>query len=462
MNNSSSYRSKPLFSLNKNFLIGWGLIFLSNLLILIWPVIGTIALRHLCIAGLFFLGLIYLFKEQSFHDLLQVPRINLLPLGFIFLFIVWVIAHYLMFTFNPEMELKQLSSIWLRVVLEIVGGFATGVYFYKNLHLKNWLLPCFVLPGLYVFYKYFTVELHDQKFIDYLFEHHKTYIDAKLAPGFFGIVGSSFALAYLLSESQRKLNWKSYGYIAIFFGVAILGITLESKNILIIWFYQVICLLCFFAYKLKSKLNKIYTALFFICICSLVMIGFYQYKHVQSWKGMPQDIEIAIQVDKYTHWQNRDLYGYPSRNDGSQVTVNTYERFAWGTVGLGLIEKYPLGYGIHNGAFKYLLEKEGIKSPTLAFTHSGWIDFTLGEGVPGTLFVWLAMLFTLIIAKKNNTVWGSVTYWVLPTIFFYWMIGELSNKHYVEFLFFIIAFFIGINILSNKNPLQTTNSYDPL
>jgi hypothetical protein len=175
-----------------------------------------------------------------------------------------------------------------------------------------------------------------------------------------------------------------------------------------------------------------------------------QYKKGFGWVQMPEDIRVAVQIDKYPHWQNRDTYGYPKLESGVTVTANTYERFAWGAKGIELIKKYPMGYGIHNGSFKYLLEKEGLVSPTIAFTHSGWIDFTLGVGVPGTLLIWLTLASILWPSRRNTTLVKSLTLWVILTIFIYWIIGELSNKHYVEFLFFMISFLIGINIYNEQ------------
>jgi hypothetical protein len=184
-----------------------------------------------------------------------------------------------------------------------------------------------------------------------------------------------------------------------------------------------------------------------------------QYKKGFGWSQMPEEIRIGVQIDKYPHWQNRDIYGYPKLESGATVSINTYERFAWGAKGLELIQKYPLGYGVHNGSFKNLLEKEGLVSPSIAFTHSGWIDLTLGMGVPGTLLIWLALASILWASRRNPSVGKNLTLWVIPTIFIYWTIGELSNKHYIEFTFFMISFFIGVNLLNGQVHLLKENRH---
>jgi hypothetical protein len=80
-------------------------------------------------------------------------------------------------------------------------------------------------------------------------------------------------------------------------------------------------------------------------------------------------------------------------------------------------------------------------------------------GVPGTLLIWLALASILWASRRNISVGKTLTLWVIPTIFIYWVIGELSNKHYVEFTFFMISFFIGLNLLNGQEYLLKENRY---
>jgi hypothetical protein len=421
---------------------------LSFMLIIILPLIGTIGIRHFLMFLLFFISILYLIQIDFLNVLKLLPWQNLLPFYFFGAFFVWVIAHYLFLSLDPSLELKQLHSLWLRSFILSISGIALGLYSARNPRSFVWLFSSMLFPGIGALILYLFSGIIDSFFSKH-FSIETIYLDSKLTPGFFITIACAFVTPLFFSKKKFNLKYEFIIFILIILCGGLVGIVTSSKNTLIVWGGLVIAII----FLSVNKINKSYKIIFITMMIFLGLATLYQYKKGFGWSQMPQDIRVAVQIDKYPHWQNRELYGYPTLESGAPVTANTYERFAWGTKGLDLIKKYPMGFGIHNGSFKYLLHKEGIDSPSIAFTHSGWIDFTLGEGVPGTLLIWFALVTLLFSSQRNNSTGKLVTCWVIPTLFIYWIIGELSNKHYVEFTFFVISILIGLNLLNRQEHL---------
>jgi len=444
-----------LKTIDHSSFVSYGLLASSLLLMTIWPMSGTIALRHVAIGFSVVFSILYLIQIDFIHIVKQTSWFNLAPIFFIATFFLWVIAHYLFLSSNSVMELRQLESLWLRVIFILVSGLTLGLLIFRNPSYYVWIYAGLLVPALIVFLQHLLVWSSNAP-LTHQFLPAFIYADSKLMPGFFVAIACAFVIPLHFSTKTFKPNFRTAINALIILSGGLIGVLTQSKNTLIIW-GGLLMILAFIELKSRPKSDRV---IFVLTIIIFLVCAFLtQDKFRQSWIQIPEDIRIAVQVDKYPHWQNRDTFGYPKLDNGTPVITNTYERVAWATKGLDLIQKYPLGYGIHNGSFKYLLQKDGIESPSIAFTHSGWIDFTLGEGIPGTLCVWLAIACVIWSSRRNNTLNKSVTLWVIPTIFVYWIIGELSNKHYVEFLFFMISFFIGINLLNGQEHLLKENQY---
>lgn len=65
----------------------------------------------------------------------------------------------------------------------------------------------------------------------------------------------------------------------------------------------------------------------------------------KSWNTLFEDAKVAVQIDRYPHWQNTIQIGYPRREDGQTVITNTYERVAFAVAGSRAILSYPQGVG---------------------------------------------------------------------------------------------------------------------
>jgi len=106
MNLSTDLMNKPEWPKNT-------LTFLVCLVLLIWCIPNTIALRH----GLLLLGGINAsYLIISYRHQFDAFNKKYLPLVFLGCLYLWAVLHYEFFSLNPILELRELRSIWLRAL----------------------------------------------------------------------------------------------------------------------------------------------------------------------------------------------------------------------------------------------------------------------------------------------------------------------------------------------------------
>ena len=109
--------------------LGLVLILISSLLLGIWAVKDTIALRNILLVSGTLISFVFLYQYFKLASVRAVGVIgaNWLPVICIFAALIWVVLHYCFFSIQPEVQLKELQSIWLRSALASVSGIATGI-----------------------------------------------------------------------------------------------------------------------------------------------------------------------------------------------------------------------------------------------------------------------------------------------------------------------------------------------
>jgi hypothetical protein len=205
--------------------------------------------------------------------------------------------------------------------------------------------------------------------------------------------------------------------------------------------------------KNKNNLYRIYSLMILIVLGLLISsFSIHQYKNNSSWHTIIDDVQIAIQIDKFQNWKKVWEFGYPESAPGRVVVGNTYERVAWATVGVTrLIPENPLGIGILNNAFPLLLSNKfgEIVDDRIPATHSGWIDLTLAFGIPGLLLLSgpliLTAVFSLISSRKDKFDGYLIVASISLLLMF--LIGELASGHGLEIFIYLIAFLAALSFL---------------
>jgi hypothetical protein len=211
---------------------------------------------------------------------------------------------------------------------------------------------------------------------------------------------------------------------------------------------------------LEMMINKQrrFLKLLIVTIFMSSIIGFLSFysKHDSKLNNIVSDALLGAQIDIYPNWHNdKNTAWVPVASDGHQVNQSTYYRVANMLNGIRFIKENPIGLGFTWLPYGYLM-KEKYPLSLADHTHSGWVDFTLGQGLPGLFLLWTALFGAFALgrqtikhAPQQNTgtrLWGYVTVWVIGGIFVAWIFNEVSEREYIEQLFFLISLFAAGNL----------------
>jgi O-antigen ligase len=199
----------------------------------------------------------------------------------------------------------------------------------------------------------------------------------------------------------------------------------------------------YFIYREKWKLFKSFKILTVVLLVTMA-IAWVNVEQNRSWQNFFSDFKIAIRVDQHSTWY--DGTGLlPVNEDGENVSGTNYDRISWGVIGLRLITENPLGYGLVDRSFRYLTQKI-LPESSLAQSHSGWIDFTLGVGVPGALLVILTFLLGLKACRNIPEPYKTIIWSVVISTMMLFITTEVSQNIYIAGLFLIMGATIGFGI----------------
>ena len=433
---------------SNNFIL-WIMVCCGVILMLIWPVKHTIALRNILLLTGAIIGLGYIIRERS-----SLYQKSALPLLFIFLFFVWLITHYFLFSHNPQLELEQIKSVWLRVLLACFLGIGTGLFVrqYRHAQLVVWagILSFFII--IYGDYIWVSFSISDWK-LPYRFD--LGLFGNKITAVFYGLV--SLALACGVISYQLMQATKNKGYILLAsmtsIGCTFLAFVITgTKNGVALGLILILCVFVSFLRTTKKSLKSIV-----IASAIAALIGTMTYFHLKvnpEWDSVFPAVVAGIHIDKYPNWKDHQDYGLPNnvglpKNvDGALLGESAYLRTAYVVEGLKLLLKNPLGYGLYNKSFRYLADENLDLPPrsSIIGTHCGWLDFSLGLGIPGLLLTWTAIALAIFYSFKQKSLWTYTTRWTLAGVFVVWTFSEIFNNHFIESLFYLVALFSAGNL----------------
>ena len=458
-------------------ILGWALILLSSVLVGIWAVKGTIALRNILLGVETVIAIIYctrFFKTNT----QKIPLKYWTPLILLGLMFCWVIFHYLFLSRFPEQQFHELISTWLRSGLAVIVAIGTGLAIAKRPNTINCLWIGILGSFGYLFYQYIPnalvlKSLFAPDYVNYIFY-------GKIS----GVLAGTILIAGLLgtlADTARQGRW----LVTILVGLLCLiglAITLyayvfifDTRNGigLAVILFSALCLVvlgqalrAFF----KGFSSKGVTTLLLLLICAATVFAWFGIEHIKhnpGWSTMLEDTKTSIQVKTYPNWQNPQVMGYPINANGQMVMANTYERVAWGVAGLQIfMPENPLGVGVLKGPFTVLLkEKYPTSGEYIPSTHSAWVELGLAFGYPGLLLMLGSVISTLFLAMNSKSPSRTLTGILSLGLVCLYTVGEISSQHSIEILCFLVALMTALlfqgsnikNIEQNKSiPIDST------
>jgi hypothetical protein len=255
----------------------------------------------------------------------------------------------------------------------------------------------------------------------------------------------------------RLLSWSTGFYIFVLLSVLFVFWKWQVFNGLIYSLLSAGILLCILIFKFFKR-ESLRWQWISISLIGILLAGLtYLIKHDPHIESFVADAKIAIQGDKYPQWKYDGTRGYPQNEMGSTVNKSNYERVSWFIHGVGLISRYPEGYGLLQSSFGRLV-KIDYPDSKMHQSHSGWLDLILGIGVPGFTLI----LGSMILAMRNclrlqiphtmlpddplkRNAYLSLAWWALLSLGLIWWSTEISQRVYTEALLFWVALGTGMS-----------------
>lgn len=443
------------------------MLILSSILLGIWAAKGTIALRNLLLVSGTLLSIYYIVQEWRYGELKEqctfwkTPPLLLIGLAF-----VWIITHYFLFSIDPVQQFEELKSTWLRAFMASIVGLATGLALRQHPNRLNLLWLGIFVAFLVLFYQYIPRAIAQNKLIVLDYDHYLFHLKFNtVLIGMILIAGVDGALLDHVRSieyrwSNMRLSYLVYWLVGTGLALWAFVYIVNARNgiglSIILYSFWFVCAITFFIQsQFRHQYFKSIFPLFIagIGLCLILNFAFLQTNVNRGWDNLWADAKLAVQIDRYPHWQNTAQMGYPKHDNGQLVTPNTYERVAWATAGLRAIVAYPQGVGI----LTYPFVKHPNAPPKMAAhqdisgiaTHSGWVELGLAFGIPMLGLIFSVLLQLFVWAARNAiparmTILGFV---VLITCMY--MVGELTTQHGIEILFYLLTFLTGLLLVKH-------------
>ena len=438
----------------------------------IWMLSGTIALRNICI-GLGAMASIYPIY-QARHDFLRKAAI---PVWLLIALFAWAIFHLLFLAQDPVLQFEEFTSIWKRSFIGAIFALGFGISLSAAMnssadshsaasnHRIYWA-ACKVIAyiGLFtptaIYLIKFGLATYGPQLGIVIPHSLQTYVGAnsfyipKTAYMCFCLPMFAVGLGLLYANISHE-GWLSPLNLIYILSIAGVLFVFNGENIKNGYVYAlllvIIFIFCLLASQLKRHLLKKLFLIILFCSASAFLLMAHVSKN-ESWRTFVADAKIAWQIDQYPQWKLSGQQGYPTNEQGTTVSVTNYERIAWAKAGVGLIIKNPLGYGLVERSFGHFGARQW-PGTTLTQSHSGWIDLTLGIGIPGLGLI-LSAIFMLLyrlspFGAPINSIAGGLWWAVLASLLM-WCTTEISQKVYFDSLIFWLALGAGLTLRPYK------------
>ena len=444
----------------------------------VWMLPKTIFLRNIClgIGAALSLFLIYRYRK-SFLSKFALPVYLLLTL------FAWLVFHLLFLSNDYQAQYRELTSVWKNCAIAILFGLGFGISLsslmspsvansdsQKRKVRMSQIVWILIWLGLIAPELIFTIKwvLTNQgpawgiAAPDYwkLWPGSAPYYVAKLDYVCFCLPVLAIALGQIKVQidQERLLSWANGFYICVVAGVLFVFTKWQVFNgfIYALLITAILACMLLWRYFKRASSSKQFIAIIFICALAASLL--YQIKTDSHFETFVADAKVALQGEKYPQWKYDGTQGYPSNELGKQVNVSNYERVSWFVNGVELIPRYPQGYGLLHRSFGRLVKMDYPDSK-MHQSHSGWLDLTLGIGIPGITLILGAMLLAMrncsslqipsVIPGEdtlNRKAYFNIAWWALLGLGLIWCTTEISQKVNMEALLFWVALTTGMSM----------------
>jgi len=300
------------------------------------------------------------------------------------------------FAVAPYESLKEIVSHWGKILVVIFMMVAFVAYSKDAKNTRNWLMLGTFLSGF--FHVVATLGLQAWK----VMTTGQFSIGASLF-GNYGYISPyvTMSLSLITAEIVARLGFKKsllpfrFSFIWLFFFLTLCAEgLLAAKAGYLMSVVQLAVALIILVLVYKDGHKVVIGLVFIVFLASLSVPLMF----ANRWQNIGESIAASIKA-KY------DIADTVSRPDSPlpDIDPSIYLRYSWARVGLDAIADRPMGYGYGSiGYGKFIEEKTGF--PGAVSSHSGWIDFTIDNGIPGFLLL-IFLVGALLKRGFTNFIW---------------------------------------------------------
>lgn len=204
-------------------------------------------------------------------------------------------------------------------------------------------------------------------------------------------------LSSRLIAGRAALAISSRTEILMLFLALVTTIILTARNAVIISFVLLVLTAAVFFLTGRRRLGRWVTPAILAVFLVSSIVGWIGLRSDPRWEGFVEAATAAFDTQSNRSWLDGEKYAPPLTKSGQPVEESAYLRLAWAKVAVEQIERYPLGLGYGHKAFGWAVNRSYNLQTGHESSHSGLLDFTLANGIPG-LLLWLAFSAALIVA----------------------------------------------------------------
>lgn len=425
----------------------------------VWILPHTVFLRLLCmvLGGLLGLWAIYRYRSLLWQK-------NAISIALVLSLLVWVTIHLFWIGRDFNAQSLEYTKIWKKIALSIPFAIGLGLGIASNFSSeakcrRYWqiIFLGFCLPTLVYFTKFSYAKFATN--YGYPIPNHLLLIPYGSGEHAFGVARAWYvffclpAFAISLGLIIQLIRQHHFSFYNSWYYLAMLPLTvtlffIEADRFGMIYVTLLLLLtfgIIFGRYFKDLKWKKALGLLLIAGICVWLIIQ--SVSKNPQWKTLVADTKVAVQVDRYDHWKNR-AKGYPANEYGQIPTDSNYSRTAWAIVGARLLVENPLGYGLMSTSFAPLGKAKWPDSD-LSWTHSAWLDFALGYGLPGLFLLTLATALAWRQGTQLLSPWSQMACWGLLAMALVMTTKEVSAEAVINALIFLSLLVSAMSLINS-------------
>lgn len=362
-------------------------------LMLIYPIPHTIAARNILLVA-FLAGCAVPLRRAGGAAL--APQVA--PLGgagwLLLLLTGWLLFQSALLSARPAQALNMLRGDWLIALIAAAAGF-TSVMATRLRGYAPGLRPLLRALALALF-AHIALLLAYQLWL-WLAQGSFPFAHTPFAEKDYHSVVVTALLGLLLADllaralcGRNSLALPAGVELAMGLACCVAAVTLSSRNAVIIAVCLVVFAAALFMALGRDRLARWRRPTLAALALFIAALAWWGVRSDARWVDFAESAAVAVQTETHQAWLEPGRHPWPKTASGRPVEESAYLRIAWAKVALEQIARHPLGLGYGHKAFGWAVNSAYGVDTGHESSHSGLLDFTLANGLPGVL-LWLAL-----------------------------------------------------------------------